>query len=96
MVQHFSKAALTAQKVASIVGEALGRKLAFAEQDDFDGLDGEVDITSRVHIQVGGDYLIVNAWVDEMTMKSWPERRSLPSTIKDVMDALKQYPEAAC
>jgi hypothetical protein len=90
MAQQF-----TASKVAKSIGEKLGIELTFIEADGFDATDGEVDITSRVHIQVGDNYLIVNAWEDEMTMRSWPVRRRIAQVVGDIKAAMKQYPVAA-
>ena len=59
-------------------------------------MDSDVDVTSRVHIQVSGDYMIVNAWADEMTMKSWPARQSMVKVIEDVKAAIEQFAEAVC
>ena len=90
-----STARFAASHVAAVVGQALGRKLGFSMPDEFDNVDGEIEITTRVHMQIGADYLVVNAWADEMTMKSWPARRTLPQAINDVKVALQQFPEAA-
>jgi len=89
---HFTQPTFTARIVARVIGDKLGRPLAFQEPDECEELDGCVDITSRVHIQVGADYLIVNAWIDAVTLKSWPARSNIPYAFKDLQEALRQCP----
>lgn len=84
----------TARTVAHIVGHHLGRRLTYQEADELEDLDGTVDITARVHVQVGADYLVVCAWQSVGVMKSWPPRRNIPWTLRDLREALEQYPEA--
>ena len=85
----------TARSVACDLGQRLGRRLSYQERDELEDIDGAVDITARVHVQVGADYLVVCAWESDGVMKSWPPRRNIPWALRDVRKALEQYPEVA-
>jgi hypothetical protein len=91
----FTRPRFTARTVARVIGHRLGRRLTHQELDDLEDLDGAVDITGRVHVQVGDDYLVVCAWESDGVMKSWPPRRNIPWALRDLQEALEQYPEAA-
>ncbi len=80
----------TAQNVANTIGKKLDKVLPFTETD-FE-CDGEVEINARVHIQVGHNYLIVGAWVDDETMKHYPERKSIDAVYRDLLNAFREYP----
>jgi hypothetical protein len=86
----FAKPVFTARTVAKVLGLKLGRKLTYAEGDE--DVDGEVDVTSRIHVQVGADYLSVGAWIDETTLRSWPPRRNIPWAYRDLQEALRDFP----
>jgi len=90
----FTKPAFTARTVAKVIGSKLGRKLAYTEADEEEDVDGEVDVTSRVHVQVGADYLVVCAWIDDATLRSWSARRNIPWAFRDIREALQLFPEA--
>lgn len=81
----------TARQVAGIIGRKLGRKLVFHEADVWEEVDSSIDVTDRVHIQVGTDYLAVDAQVDENTFRSWPYRSSITELMSDLSDALRDY-----
>lgn len=87
----FTPPAFTAREVAEVIGGKLGRPLPHTE-GDADG-DGCVDVTTRVHVQVGADYLVVGAWVDATTMKAWPPRRNVPWAFRDLTEALRDFPD---
>lgn len=91
----FTRPRFTARTVARVIGQRLGRHLTYREPDELENLDGAVDISHRVHVQVGADYLVVCAWESDDVMKSWPPRRNIPSALRDLDEALKRYPEAA-
>jgi hypothetical protein len=91
----FTRPRFTARTVARVIGQRLGRSLTYQEPDDLENLDGAVDITSRVHVQVGADYLVVCAWESDGVMKSWPPRRTIPWALRDLREVLEQYPEVA-
>ena len=57
----FPRPRFTARSVARVLGQRLGRRLTYQEPDELEDLDGAVDITVRVHVQVGTDYLVVCA-----------------------------------
>lgn len=86
----FARPVFTARKVAKVLGIKLDRKLSSTDGDE--DIDGCIDVTSRVHVQVGADYLVVSAWIDATTLKQWPPRRNIPWAYRDVQDALRQYP----
>jgi hypothetical protein len=90
----FTPPRFTARSVARVIGERLGRKLKYQEPDELEDLDGAVDVTARVHVQVGADYLVVCAWQTETALKSWPPRRNIPWAFKDLRESLEQYPDA--
>jgi hypothetical protein len=75
------------------LARSLDGKLVFSEADE--DVDGNVDITERIHVQVGADYLAVCAWEDSTTMKGWPARRNIPWVFRDLQEAMREYPEAA-
>jgi hypothetical protein len=81
--------------VARVIGQRLSRRLTYQESNDREDLDGSVDITARIHVQVGADYLVVSAWESAGVLKSWPPRRNIPWALRDLHEALEQYPEAA-
>ena len=85
----------TARSVARVIGQRLGRRLTYQEQGELEDIDGAVDITGRVHVQVGADYLVVCAWESDGVMKSWPPRRNIPWALRDLREAFEQYPEVA-
>lgn len=87
----FARPVFTARAVARVVGRKLDRHLAYAEGDE--QVDGCVEVTPRVHIQVGGDYLAVCAWADATTLRGWPPRRNIPWAVRDLEAALAEYPE---
>jgi hypothetical protein len=91
----FTRPRFTARTVARVLGQRLGRRPTYQDADDLEALDGAVDITSRVHVQVGADYLVVCAWESPGVMKSWPPRRNIPWALRDLHEALEQYPEVA-
>jgi hypothetical protein len=91
----FTRSRFTARIVARVIGHRLGRPLTFQEPDELADLDGAVDITGRVHVQVGADYLVVCAWESAGVLKSWPPRRNIPWALRDLHKALEQYPEVA-
>jgi hypothetical protein len=91
----FTRPRFTARTVARVIGQRLGRRLTCQEPDELEDLDGAVDITVRVHVQVGADYLVVCAWESDDVMKSWPPRRNISWALRDPREALEQYPEAA-
>jgi hypothetical protein len=91
----FTRPRFTASTVARVIGHRLGRRLTYQEPDDLEDLDGAVDITNRVHVQVGADYLVVCAWESAGVMKCWPPRRNIPWALRDLHEALEQYPEIA-
>ena len=80
----FTPPRFTARTVARVIGKRLGRKLTYQEPDELEDLDGCVDVTTRVEVQVGADYLVVWAWEDATTMVTWPPRRNIPSTLRDL------------
>lgn len=86
----FTEPAFTARAVAEVIGRKLGRTLAFTEADE--EVDGGVDVSARVHVQVGADYLVVGAWIDEMTLKTWPPRRTIPRAFRDLEEAVRRCP----
>jgi hypothetical protein len=89
----FTKPKFTAAGVAQEIGAALGRRLTtYQEPDDDEDLDGAVDVTARVHVQVGADYLIVCAWKDDQTLVSRPARSTVAETLQDLRAVLSQYP----
>ena len=51
-----------------------------------------VEVTDRIHIQVGADYLSVWAAVDETTWKVWPARPNIPYAFRDLQQALLEDP----
>lgn len=89
----FTRPRFNARTVARVIGHRLGRRLTYQEPDELEDLDGAVDITARVHVQVGADYLVVCAWESDGLMKSWPPRRNIPWALRDLHEALEQYPE---
>jgi hypothetical protein len=89
----FTRPRFTARRVDRVIGQRLGRRLTFQESNDLEDLDGAVDITSRVHVQVGADYLVVCAWQSAGVMRSWPPRRNTLRALRDLHEALEQYPE---
>jgi len=91
----FTRPRFTARSVARVIGQRLGRRLTYQEPDELEDLDGAVNITARVHVQVGADYLVVSAWESDGVMKSWPPRRNITRALSDLHEALEQYPEAA-
>ena len=91
----FTRPRFTARTVARVIGHRLGRRLTYQEPDDLEHLDGAIDITNRVHVQVGADYLVVCAWETDGVMKSWPPRRNILWALRDLHEALEQYPETA-
>ncbi|VTR91607.1 unnamed protein product [Gemmata massiliana] len=84
----FTEPVFTARTVAKALGLRLGRTLTFAEGDE--DVDGEVEVTDRVHVQVGADYLAVGMCVDEATLRVWPSRRDLPWAFHDLQEVLQQ------
>jgi hypothetical protein len=88
----FTRPAFTARTVSKVIGHKLARTLPFTEADE--DVDGCVDVSRRVHIQVGADYLVVGAWVDATTLKGWPPRRNIPWAFRDVQEALREYPDS--
>jgi hypothetical protein len=86
----FTRPAFTARTVAEALGRELGRPLAFTDADE--EADGCVDVTSRVHVQVGADYLVVGAWVDETTLRTWPLRASIARALRDLEEAVRDFP----
>ena len=95
MSEHFlfTKPKFTARTVAKVIGKALGRRLDFQEADELEDMDGSVDVTRRVEVQVGADYLVVGAWIDEITLRSWPERQNIPDALEDIKAAIEEFPE---
>jgi hypothetical protein len=91
----FARPRFTARSVARVIGQRLSRRLTYQEPDELEDLDGAVDITGRVHVQVGTDYLVVCAWESDGVMKSWPPRRNIPWALRDLREAIEQYPEVA-
>ena len=92
MTHHmFTPPVFTARTVAKVIGQKLGRKLTYTEGDE--DMDGCVEITSRVHVQVGTDYLVVCVWEDATTMRGWPARRNIPWAFRDLQEALRKYSE---
>ena len=91
----FTRPRFTARTVARVIGHRLGRRLTYQEPDEMEDLDGEVDITNRVQVQVGADYLVVCAWESDSVMKSWPPRQNIRSALRDLNEALERYPEVA-
>jgi hypothetical protein len=89
----FSRPRFTARVVAKVIGQKLGRKLAYQEADESEDVDGNVDVTDRVHVQVGADYLVVGAWLDETTLRSWPARPNIPYAMRDLIEALRDFPD---
>jgi hypothetical protein len=88
------KPKFTAAAVARDIGASLGRELTtYQEPDDNEDLDGAVDVTAPVHVQVGADYLIVCAWKDDQTLLSRPARTTLAGALQDLRAALSQYPD---
>ncbi len=61
----FAAPVFTARSVARVLGHKLGRPLSYAEGDE--DVDGCVDVTDYVHVQVGADYLAVCVRVDATT-----------------------------
>jgi hypothetical protein len=90
----FTEPRFTAARVAQALGPTHGRSLVFQEANETEDIDGCVDITSRVHVQVGADYLIACAWEDDQTLVTWPARRSVLEVTRDVFAAIAKYPEA--
>ena len=82
-----------AKDVAEILSIQFGIIASCIEPDDIENVDGEVTITDRVHVQVGNDYLVANAWVGDTTMRSWPARTDIYRTIMDVQEALRRISE---
>lgn len=91
----FTPPRFTARAAAKVVGKKLGRELAYQEADEIEGVDGCVDVTARVHVQVGADYLVVCAWPDGATLRSWPPRPNIPYAIRDLEVALRDFPDRA-
>ena len=91
----FTRPRFTSRSVARVLGHRLSRCLTYQEPDELEDLDGAVDITDRVHVQVGADYLVVCAWESDGVMKSWPPRRNIPRALHDLHEALERYPEVA-
>lgn len=91
----FARPRFTARTVARVIGHRVGRRLTYQEPDDLKDLDGAVDITNRIHVQVGADYLVVCAWGSDGVMKNWPPRRTIPWALHDLHEALECYPEVA-
>lgn len=83
----------TAPSIARAIGNRLGRRLKYQEADDLEDLDGSVDVTARIHIQVGADYLVVCDWESETVLKSWPPQYTILSAFKNLQEALGQFPE---
>jgi hypothetical protein len=96
MTDHFlcTKPRFTAKAVAKVIGDALGRKVAFEEFDESEDLDGSVEATNRVHVQVGADYLVISAWKDEFTLRCWPARSNIPDALSDLVAAVAEFPES--
>ena len=88
---QFVKLSIDARTVAIAAGAALGRKLPFHEADD--DIDGSVEVTSRVHVQVGTDYLVVSDWKDDAILQCWPLRHSLSLILADFDEAITLFPE---
>jgi hypothetical protein len=88
----FTRPVFIARSVARVIGRHLGRDLKYQDPDDLEDVDGAVDITERVHVQVGADYLVVCAWESAGVMRSWPPRRNIPWALRDLHEALEQYP----
>jgi hypothetical protein len=86
----YAKPAFTTQMVAIHLGLKLGRELSFTEGNEDE--DGCITVTDRVDVQVGADYLCVNAWADATTFKTWPTRRKIALVYADVHDALFEFP----
>lgn len=89
---HFARPRFTAKLIARWIGRELGRKLAYQEAGEEEEADGCVEVTGRVHVQVGADYLVVCAWADATTLRSWPARPNIPYAFKDLQEALRAYP----
>jgi hypothetical protein len=83
----------TARSVAEVIGGALGRKLGFAEADEQEDVDGSVQVSHGVEIQVGADYLVVGAWKDEHVLHCWPERSNIADALTDAIAAIEEFPE---
>jgi len=82
----------TARRIAMNIGNALGRKPNFKEADERENVDGSVEVTKRVHVQVGTDYLVVCAWKDEITLRTWSTRKTIRGMLTDLIAAVKTYP----
>jgi len=77
---------MTAKAVAAQLRKLGIPVLGYAEAD-WDGLsDGEVDVTSKVHVQVGADYLIVVKCTPKGEFQFFNERR----TVKDLLPDLRE------
>ena len=87
----FTKPIFTAGVVAKVIGQRLGRTLHYTEANE--EVDGCVDVTDRVHVQVGADYLAVCVWETPTVLRGWPTRRNIPWVIRDLQEALRDYPE---
>jgi hypothetical protein len=93
MTNHFTRPTFTARTIARVLGQKLDRRLSYKEADEFEELDGEVNVTDRVHVQVGADYLVVFAYQDRMTFRSWPARPNIPYAFNDLLEALRDFPD---
>jgi hypothetical protein len=85
----FTRPRFTARTVARVIGHRLGRRLTYQEPDEMEALDGAVDITNRVHVQVGADYLVVCAWesdveTDQKSTQNVDSRASMSGWCFDV------------
>lgn len=53
--------------------------------------DGSIEITDRVHVQVGRNYVVVNCWVENgEAIRHWPTRRAtqIAEIVKDIQSAI--------
>jgi hypothetical protein len=92
MTEHFlfTPPRFTVRAVARVLGQMLGRDLPIEQTSSPDDIDAGIHVTDRVSVQVGADYLVVGLWLDEVTLRTWPPRRTLAEAVVDLRDALVQ------
>ncbi len=88
----FTEPSFSAAGVARDLGAVFGRELSYHQAEVLEELDSSVNLTGRVHVQVGADYLVVGAWKDEHTLVNWPARTTLAEALEDLCAALHAYP----
>src|SRR5687768_5874596 len=88
-VYAFAKQMFTVRRVKAALEKHFGRPLASTPLRE--DVDGSVEITDRLHVQIGLDYVIVNLWDESRTvLKARPARPGWRYVQADLEEALAE------